>query len=55
MPSNDRRTSGTHNRRRRGIVISGTGPREMPLKRWPSNKPPGGKRLEPPTTPDKKP
>ncbi len=53
MPSKDERTARANNRRKRGIVISGTGPREMPLKRWPSNKPPGGKRLEPPAPPDK--
>lgn len=35
------------------VVHRGTGPREAPPKKWPSNKPPGGKRLEPPTTTDK--
>ena len=55
MPSDDRRASGTHNRRKRGIVIEGTGPREAPPKAWPSNKPPGGKLPSKGPEPDKKP
>ena len=47
MPSDDGRTNRTHNRRRQGIVIKGTGPREMASKSWDPSKPPGGKLPKP--------
>ncbi len=52
MPSNDRRASGEYSMPREGVIHEGIRPRKAPPKRWPSNKPPGGKRLEPPK-PDK--
>ena len=54
MPSDDERTDRTHNRRRQGIVIKGTGPRVAPPKAWDSSKPPGGKLPRPAPQAEKK-
>ena len=53
MALKEDRASGAERIPRRGVIHEGVRPRKVPPKAWPSNKPPGGKRLEPPTTTDK--
>ena len=53
MPSDDRRASRIRDSLGPVIVHEGVRPRKVPPKMWDPSKPPGGKRLEPPPTPDK--